>query len=153
VEPLIFYWTDFVAGNAAVDRNVILEAVTNIFVGYAVAIGTQKLMIKSKRKPCERSDIINRHDPDGGWSKVLRIALRYPTAPLTHRLFFPKKRIAEPVNAVNSWPADKVERWTIDRLIPYAAMLERILMSRSRKSRNRSTSGAGPIQFSWTIPV
>ena len=45
-----------------------------------------------------------------------------------------------------SWPADKVERWPIERLIPYARNARTHSDAKSTRSRHRSGNGAGPIR-------
>jgi hypothetical protein len=54
---------------------------------------------------------------------------------------------ANPRNVANGWPADKVERWPIERLIPYA-----------RNARTHSAEQVGQIaasirEWGWTNPV
>ena len=56
------------------------------------------------------------------------------------------KRVAQH-GAKTAWPADRVERWPIDRLVPYA-----------RNARTHSDGQVGQIaasirEWGWTMPV
>ncbi len=49
------------------------------------------------------------------------------------------------------WPADKVERWPIDRLIPYAKNARTHTVPRLRPSRRASRNGAGRRWWARTV--
>jgi ParB-like chromosome segregation protein Spo0J len=48
---------------------------------------------------------------------------------------------------MNEWPADKVERWKIDRLIPYARN------ARTHDEAQVAQIAASIREWGWTVPV
>jgi hypothetical protein len=61
----------------------------------------------------------------------------------------PSRRARARVEAGNQrpWPADKVERWAIDRLIPYAKN------ARTRTDAQIAAIAASVKEWGWTTPV
>ena len=68
-----------------------------------------------------------------------------PTLPLPRRVRAPRARVGS--ENQRPWPADKVERWAIDRLIPYAKN------ARTHTDAQVAAIAASIKEWGWTTPA
>src|SRR6266403_3166728 len=82
-------------------------------------------------------------DAERGLERVGRL-VKAPTLPLPRGA---RARARETTGNQRPWPADKVERWAIDRLIPYAKN------ARTHSDAQVAAIAASIKEWGWTTPA